>query len=161
MHVNAATIQAEAVEINLSGALAKIGVNLSEMIAQAINAKKAQEVEKLSAIEATPRGYALTWKTTPEQVARINAGEQAAVDDFYFDNFNRIRAAARACLRRNYYVISVVSYEDLMQQVYVDLRTGVIKLRPFDKAINGAIYRSFRYAPVGGADDVYIYKKGD
>ena len=139
MNVSTATMQAEAVEINLSGALAKIGVNLSEMIAQAINAKKAHELEKLSEIEATPSGYALTWKTTPEQVARINAGEQAAVDEFYFENYKRIRNCAWSCLRRDYYLISVVSYEDLMQQVYVELRTGIIKLRPFDKAITAAI----------------------
>ena len=80
------------------------------------------------------------------------------IDEFYFSNMRRLTCAAYSHIRHNYSITSIASYEDLLQQVYIELRTGVIKLRPFDKAINGAVYRSFRYAPVGGNDTTFIYQ---
>lgn len=136
----------------------KIKINLTALITQAIEAQEAREAAKYAEIEETPRGMELTWKTTPEQIARINAGDRAAIDEFYFSNMRRLTCAAYSHIRHNYSITSIASYEDLLQQVYIELRTGVIKLRPFDKAINGAVYRSFRYAPVGGNDTTFIYQ---
>lgn len=133
-------------------------IDLSALVAQALQKQQAQEAEKyLSEIEQTPQEERLTWNTTPEQIARINAGERAALDEFYFNNYMRIVYSAHRFMRHNAYVKAVANYEDLIQQVYCDLRTGLLKLRPYDLAISLAIYHSFRYAAVGGMDEIYIH----
>ena len=135
-------------------------IDFTELLSAAINAKKKQELKvelkALEEIEQTPEGEYLSWETTPEQIARINAGDRVALDEFYFDNYNRIKFSALRYVRNNSYIISVASWEDLAQQVYCDLRTGFIKLRPYNKAISESIWKSFRYAPVGGLDEVFI-----
>lgn len=139
-------------------------INMQELIEAAIKRKQEKEGKEFSMIEATPEGERLTWKVTPEQVARINAGDREALDEFYLDpaNNDRIRYCAYGFLRHNGYILSVASWEDLVQQVYCDLRTGFIKLRPYDRAIGKAIYRSFQFAPVGGLDEVFIpLEKGE
>ncbi len=133
-------------------------IDLSALVAQALQEQQAQEAAKYAEIEEIPRGKALTWNTTPEQIARINAGEREALDEFYFTNFHRLRCSAWRFVRNNPYIKAVASYEDLLQQVYFDLRTGVAKFRPFDAAICNAIFHSFRYASVGGFEGIYIYK---
>ena len=48
-------------------------------------------------------------------------------------------------------------------QFYIDMATGAVKLRPWDKAICRAALYSFRYAAVGGAGNygtIYIPFKG-
>lgn len=139
-------------------------IDFTELLSAALSAKKAQELKvelkALEEIEQTPEGEKLTWKTTPEQVARINAGDRVALDEFYFDNYNRIKFSALRYMRNNTYVWAVASWEDLAQQVYCDLRTGFIKLRPYDKAICSAVFHAFQFAPVGGLDEVFIpYEK--
>lgn len=133
-------------------------IDLSALVAQALREQQKREAAKYEKIEETPPGMVLTWHTTPEQIARINAGDRAALDEFYFENLTRLRFSAYRYMRNNEFVKAVASYEDLLQQVYFDLRTGVVKLRPFDAAISGAVFHSFKYAPVGGFDEIYIYK---
>ena len=133
-------------------------IDISALIAQAIEQKRAEEMQAYTEVEQIPTGEVLRWKTTPEQIARINACEREAIDEFYFENYTRLLYSAYRFMRNNAYVKAVASYEDLLQQVYFDLRTGAIKFRPFDRAISSSIFHSFRFAPVGGYDDVYIYK---
>lgn len=133
-------------------------IDLSALVAQALREQQEREEAKYEEIEETPPDKVLTWHTTPEQIARINAGDRAALDEFYFKNLTRLRFSAYRFMRNNEYVKAVASYEDLLQQVYFDLRTGAVKLRPFDAAISQAVFHSFKYAPVGGFDEIYIYK---
>ena len=137
-------------------------IDLAQLIEEAIKRKKEKEAKTFSAVEATPEGEKLTWNVTPQQVAKINAGDRAALDEFYFDtsNHNRIRYNAYNYMRKNGYLLAVASWEDLMQQVYCDLLTGLVKLRPYDRAINKAVFASFRFAAVGGLDEVFIPFKG-
>lgn len=119
---------------------------------------EAERVRKLSEEEETPSGEELTWHTTAEEIARINAGEREALDSFYFEpeNYRHIQNCARSFLRKNPYCSPIASAEDFAQQLYCDLRTGLLKLRPYDRAIKSAVYHSFRYAAVGGIDEVYM-----
>lgn len=133
-------------------------VNFEQLVEVARQRKREKEAKLFAVIEAIPLGERLTWEVTPEQVAKINAGNREALDKFYFDNLQRLTFSAYRFMRNNGYLQSVISYEDLLQQVYFDLRTGVLKLRPFDSAISSAVYHSFRYAAVGGDDEVYIYQ---
>ena len=141
---------------------ARIEIDVSGLIAEAIRAKEAEEAARCSSIEETPLGESLTWHTTAEEIARINAGDRAALDRFYFepDNHRHLKCCARSFFRRVPYFRPIISEEDLMQQLYCDLRTGVLKLRPYDRAIRSAIYHSFRYAAVGGIDEIYIPNPG-
>ena len=131
-------------------------VDFPALVLSAIRAKQEQAAAKVETVEQIPAGEKLTWHVTPEQIARINAGDRAALDEFYFDNLYRLRCSAYRYMRNNAYVKAVASYEDLLQQVYCDLRTGAVKLRPYDKAICRAVFHSFRFAPVGGEDGIYI-----
>lgn len=133
-------------------------VDLSELIA---GAQAQQQKKAVAEAEQTPAGAPLTWRVTPEQVARINICDRAAIDEFYFDagNFKRLSCSAWSFLRHNPSFRVVISAEDLLQQVYCDLITGFIKFRPFDTAISWAVFKSFRFAAVGGLDEVAIYKE--
>lgn len=143
-------------------------IDFSELLGEAIRAKREAEASELvrrdvtpEAIEQTPENLKLTWKTTPEQIVRINAGNRAAVDEFYFDNPQRLTYSAYRYMRNNAYLKAVISYEDLLQQFYFDLRTGIVRLRPFDTAIGRAVFTSYGYAAVGGLDELYIYKTAE
>lgn len=147
----------------MSGAAAvmderRVEIDVAAMIAAAIRAKEEKAAAKYALVEATPEGEVLTWKITPEQVAKINGGDRAALDAFFLDedNYRRIRAGAWQYMRNNAYLKSVISYEDLIQQFYVELLTGKAKLRPWDKAITRAEFTAFRFAAVGGLDEEYI-----
>lgn len=135
---------------------ARIEIDISALILEAIRAKEAEEARKYEEIEETPPGKALTWHTTAEEIARINAGEREAIDHFYFNNLQRLTFSAYRYMRNNPYVKTIVSYEDLLNQVYLELRTGLLKLRPYDAGISSAVFHSFRYAAVGGIDEIYI-----
>lgn len=139
---------------------ARIEIDISGLIAEAIRAQEAEEAERYAKAEETPSGERLTWRTTSEEIARINAGEREALDAFYFEgeNYRRLQAYARSFFRKVPYFRPIISEEDLMQQLYCDLLTGLLKLRPYDRAINSAIFHSFRYAAVGGIDEIYIPK---
>ncbi len=136
-------------------------INVSELIAQAIEQKRAEEQQAYTEVEEIPAGERLTWSVTPEQIARINACEREAIDEFYFDedNFRRLKFSAYRFMRHNSYLQTVVSFEDLIQQVYCDLASGMVKLRPYDSAITQGIYTSFRFSAVGGLDEIYIYRE--
>lgn len=135
-------------------------IDITALIAEAIRAKQAEEAKKYEEIEQTPEGKALTWHVTPEQIARINAGDRAALDEFFFEaeNARRIRCYAKSYMFHNPWLKAIVHYQDLTQQLYCDLRTGLLKFRPWDLPISKAIYRSFRYAAVGGIDEVYVFQ---
>ncbi|MBQ8322816.1 MAG: hypothetical protein IJX91_02495 [Clostridia bacterium] len=133
-------------------------VDFEQLVEAARQRKREKAAKNFSLVEEIPAGESLTWAVTPEQVARINARNREALDGFYFANLRRLTFSAYRFMRNNAYLQSVISYEDLLQQVYFDLRTGVLKLRPFDSAISSAVYHSFRYAAVGGDDEVYIYQ---
>ena len=124
----------------------RIEIDVSGLIAEAIRAKEAEA------------GESLTWHTTAEEIAKINAGDRAALDRFYFepDNYRHLKCCAWSFFRKQPYFRPIVSDEDLMQQLYCDLAIGLLKLRPYDRAIRSAIYHSFRYAAVGGIDEAYI-----
>lgn len=132
--------------------------DFSAILAEAIKAKEAEETRKYEEIEETPFGERLTWHTTAEEIARINAGEREALDAFYFepDNYRHLQACARSFFRHVPYFRPIISEEDLMQQLYCDLRTGLLKFRPYDRAITCAVFHSFKYAAVGGIDEIYI-----
>lgn len=143
----------------------KIEVSLSEAMELAMARKedekrklRAAKAKALESVEQIPSGKKLTWKITPEEVARINAGDRAALNAFYFqeDNFRRITYSAYYFMRHNYIYRTVISSEDLIQQVYCDLAVGFLKLRPYDGAISKAIFYSFCFTPVGGLDEIYI-----
>ena len=137
---------------------ARIEIDISGLIAEAIRAQEAEEGERYIKAEETPSGERLTWRTTSEEIARINAGEREALDAFYFEgeNYRHLQAFARSFFRKVPYFRPIISEEDLMQQLYCDLRTGLLKFRPYDRAINCAVFHSFKYAAVGGIDEAYI-----
>ena len=124
----------------------RVTIDVTALIAEAIRAKREAEAGKYAEAEQTPER--LTWRVTAEQVARINAGEREALDAFYFEpnNFRRIQCSAYAFFRHSPYFRPIIAAEDLTQQVYCDLATGLLKLRQYDRAISNAIFHSFRYA---------------
>ncbi len=126
--------------------------------AEARAARLREEAEKLNEAEEIPAGFLRKWKTSAEEVAQINAGKLEAVSAFYFRNYDYLQNFARAFFYRHTReaVRVIVSPEDMLQQVYIDLADGLLKLRPYDKAIGRAVCRSFRYAAVGGIEEIYI-----
>lgn len=63
------------------------------------------------------------WKITEEQITSIKNKEIEAINNFYFDNEERLRKCAmRYASERNFYKKGVYcDIEDLMQQLYVDI----------------------------------------
>lgn len=98
------------------------------------------------------------WQTSAEEIERINAGDREAVNAFYRDNFRYLRNLAWSFYHRHTReaVRVIVSPEDMLQQVYIDLAGGLLKLYSSDKLIGRALCHSFRYAAVGGIDEIYI-----
>ena len=133
-------------------------IDVAALIAAAIKAKAEKAAAKYALVEETPEGEALTWNVTHEQIAKINGGDRAALDAFFLDegNYKHITSCAWQYMRNHGYLKSVISYEDLINQVYVDLLAGFLKLRPWNKAITRAVYTSFRFTAVGGLDEEYI-----
>ena len=132
--------------------------DVTEKIQSAISEAEKAEFSKWEREEATPAGEVLTYAVTSKEVAKINAGEREAIDAFFFANYERIKACARLYLRRNRYLQAIISWEDLVNQLYVELAYGSIKLRPYDKAITSCIFHSYRFTAVGGADEIYVYE---
>ena len=95
----------------------------------------------------------LTYNVTEEQIAKINSGDRAAMDEFFFSNELRIKHCAWMFMRRNQYYKSVVSWEDLVNEFYVSLSRGLFFFRCCDRSISRCIFHSFRYAAVGGMED--------
>lgn len=138
-------ITAERAEIDITGMLL-------EAIRQKSEETQAEALRALALPEQAPKGERLDyWNTTAEEVAEINAGNPEAVNAFYFRNEVHIKFAAYAFFRKSIRFKSVISAEDLTQQFYIDLAAGVVKLRPWDRAIKSAARYSFRYAAIGGA----------
>ncbi len=101
------------------------------------------------------------WDVTHEQITLINSPlhplHRVAVIAFYDVNFKRLFHMAFSFLspkRRNHSLIAIVSYEDLLQQLFADLLGCFLKLPHDTERINSAIYKCFRYAAVGGLEGV-------
>lgn len=100
------------------------------------------------------------WDITQEQIKLINCDSHplhsAAVIAFYDVNYERLYKMARGALAsvRFSALISVISYEDLLQQLFCDLLGGWLKLPHDTKLISAAIYHCFRFAAVGGLEGV-------
>ena len=99
------------------------------------------------------------WDITPEQITLINSPfhpfHAVAVTAFYDVNYKRLKRMARAFLAPLscfHNLISVISYEDLLQQVFADMLGGFLKLPHDTEKIKNAIYKCFRYAAVGGLE---------
>lgn len=141
-----------------------IEIDVTGMICAAIAAqaeKASDELAQAFALpEETPAGeYLRFWNTTPEEVARINSGDLEAVNAFYFRNELHIKYAVYAFFRKNRRFKTIIELYDLMHQFYIDMATGAVKLRPWDKAICRSALYSFRYAAIGGAGNygtIYI-----
>lgn len=140
-------------------------LDLSELVKQAEREKREKTVKQLSAgkvdvlqIEQTPAGLELkSWKTTPEQIARINAGDINEWNAFFEENRKHIFSLAVGYyLRYERSLKPHVEALDLVHQIYCDVGTGIVKLRPWDSAIGCAFGRCCRFAPVGGVDEFYI-----
>ena len=103
------------------------------------------------------------WNITPEQIRFINIPFHALhavnVFRFYEDNLTRLQRMANAFMRNHIYLFAIVSAEDLVQQLYCDLLGGVLKLPAKPEQIRKAIYKSFRYAAVGGLEGVEDVKE--
>lgn len=94
---------------------------------------------------------------TPEQIELINNQQHplhsVAVICFYDVNYPLLRRMSfryLSPLGKNGYLLSAVSYEDLLQQVFLDLLIGVLKLPQDSSKISSAIYECFRFSAVGG-----------
>ena len=136
------------------------GIDFSALIAEALKGKLPQikELPKVREMEvlAVPESEQLKWwETTRGEIEQINAGERASIDAFYFRNLWRIKCSAYSYMRRNEHLKKIIGYEDLINQYYIDLASGLLKFGAWDKSIGKAMYHSFRYAAVGGIDEVY------
>lgn len=103
------------------------------------------------------------WDITPEQIRLINSPRHpfhsVAVTAFYDVNFKRLRRMACAFIRHSPYLLNVIDESDLTQQFYVDLLSGFVKLQHDTENIRTVIYRCFKYAAVGGLEDVEDVKE--
>ena len=136
------------------------GIDVSALIAKALKRKLPQikELPKVREMEvlAIPESEQLKWwETTRGEIEQINGGNRAAIDAFYFRNLWRIKCSAYSYMRRNEHLKKIIGYEDLINQYYIDLASGLLKFGAWDKSIGKAMYHSFRYAAVGGIDEVY------
>lgn len=136
---------------------ATLEIDITDMLREAM---ARQVTESAAQVEQTPPGERLEyWNTTPEEVARINGGDLEAVNAFFFRNELHIKYAVYAFFRHNPKYMKITEEYDLINQFYIDLATGVVKLRPWDRAIGRASRHSFRYAAIGGAGNyggIYI-----
>lgn len=101
------------------------------------------------------------WDVTPEQITLINSPRhplhRVAVITFYDVNYKRIYYMSRNALtygKAFSRLTAVISYEDLLQQVFADLLGGFLKLPHDTEKIRQAIYRCFYYTAVGGLEGV-------
>lgn len=98
------------------------------------------------------------WDVTSEQITILNSPchplHRIAVIAFYDVNYNRLRCMAISFLSNSHhnYLINIVDYEDLLQQVFCDLLCGFLKLPHDTGRIKQAIYRCFKYTAVGGLE---------
>lgn len=106
------------------------------------------------------------WDVTPEQITLINSPchplHRVAVIAFYDVNYKRIYYMARNALtygKAFSRLTTVISYEDLLQQVFCDLLGGFLKLPHNAEKIGKAIYRCFYYTAVGGLEGVEDVKE--
>lgn len=97
------------------------------------------------------------WDVTPEQITLINSPchplHRVAVIAFYDVNFKLLRRMALRFLSpivKNQCLTVVISYEDLLQQVFCDMLCGYLKLPHEAAKIRSAIYECYRFAAVGG-----------
>ena len=126
-----------------------------------------EDMQKLADLEGKLNDTLLNgWDITPEQITLINSPlhpfHNVAVIAFYDVNFKRLWRMAfnyLAPTSHNHCLIAVVSYEDLLQQVFADLLCGSLKLPHNTEEISKAIYRCFRFTAVGGLEGVEDVKE--
>lgn len=101
------------------------------------------------------------WDVTHEQITLINSPlhplHRVAVIAFYDVNYKRIYNMARNALtygKAFSRLTAVISYEDLLQQVFADLLGGFLKLPHDTEKIQQALRRCFYYTAVGGLEGV-------
>ncbi len=100
------------------------------------------------------------WDVTPEQITLINSPShplhRVAVITFYDVNLKRLYRMAIGFLKHDNreYLTDIVSYEDLLHQLFCDMLGGWLKLPHNTEKIDTAIYRCFTYAAVGGLEGV-------
>ncbi len=149
----------------------RASIDFTLLLNAAIQAKAAEEIKKLAQKEQE-RGdvqklraegrAATTWYVTPEQLERMNNGDQQATDDFFADNAQHIKNLAFMNMRKLGYYFNpnkktAVEIDDLINQAYLDIRLGKIIFDYTRKSIGAAISHSMRYAPFGGMPDDWIY----
>lgn len=62
-----------------------------------------------------------SWQFTDEQIIKIKNKDIEAMTKFYYDNFKLLSAMARKYARNEYYRTKNYIYDDLIQQVFLDL----------------------------------------
>ena len=95
----------------------------------------------------------MTYNVTKEQIEKINSGDRAAMDEFFFSNELRIKRCAWCFMRKRIYLKAIITWEDLVNEFYLCLSRGLFLFSCSDKSITRCIFHSFRYAAVGGMED--------
>lgn len=110
---------------------------------------------------------------TAEQCGKINAGDKEAVDKFFTENDQRLKRLAKVFLRRTGVPLlwdkklrcwqpSIVEIGDCLNQLYVDMRQGLLKFVLIKGVFASVICHSFRYCGFGGfgdEDGIYIHRR--
>ena len=78
------------------------------------------------------------------------------------ENLHHLYALSRRVLRQYGYradlkYTNLVEPDDLINQAYIDLRSGKVLFDYTRRSISRGLWRSMYYAPVGGAPEDYIY----
>lgn len=122
--------------------------------AEEAEARKA-EAESAAEQESDEPQTVWGWTASPRQITLIRAGDRAAVDKFFKDNYKRLKACAYKYLQGGFTLWGrervLLDVDDLINQVYVDMRCGylLVELEHMGKYV----YHSFQYALVGGFGD--------
>ena len=112
--------------------------------------------------EQAARERQTTEEEKRKQLERMNEGEQEAIDTFFSENLHHLYALSRRVLRQYGYradlkYTNLVEPDDLINQAYIDIRSGKVLFDYTRRSISRGLWRSMYYAPVGGAPEDYIY----
>lgn len=151
-------------------------VIVTMQVSEQVKAKQEAELAAKIAIvnaQAEDCGEIDGFKITVEQCAKINAGDREAVDKFFQENGLRLRRLARVFLFRiglppkwdrknSRYEPGIIELGDCLNQLYVDMRQGLLKFVLKKGVLASVICHSFRYCGVGGfgdEDGIYIGRR--
>ncbi len=145
-------------------------IDFTAILQQAIKAKfesvanvALAEVSEQEIRAQREEGYKnTTWYVSPAQLELMSNGDREATDAFFADNKKHLISLANAVLRKlGYHYIPkktlFLEVNDLINQVYVDIRYGKILFDYTRNSITRALCRCMRYAGVGGAPDDLVY----